>query len=592
MPAHATRQASVTQARPGQSGDPTKDAEQLLGAVSQAAGAVGTRLATCLTVFAYVAVTVASTTHATLFEARNVVTLPVVNVSIPIIGPFGFYTLAPWLIVLLHAGLLLQVSMLITTLGHFREAVKKVPQAQQVPFRERIPRFYYVLYLAREAPSRVIHVASGAITWVVMVVIPIALLLAIQVRFLPVHSARDTMLHRGALLADVALLLALLSPPLTPPRDGHWWASLRAIVALRSFIVLTCAVAIAFSFLVATIPDQPETGVVLFPRNLALQEQVLIPDALDAQVINVLRDGSADQQTQALQKVSSLDALQGRDFRFANFFHAILPRLDLRARRKEEGRVPPPLSEERRRYCDEHRGCEDAPECTDATIVPTALTSANLQWTLMQRILLDDADLEDANLASAQMADGSLWRARLNRAILRSATLSRATLGGAKLCGADLTDARLEGVNLSNAQLQGAILHGANLTGANLEGADLRGVDLSNAALDNTNLRHAKLQGATTRGATTRDAILDGAELDLSELAPTGVGSDQLLPFLVALACSDGSIGHGITLQASRDAARDSRALASALLAAAERPQCAGMRLAPEVRASLEHAAH
>jgi hypothetical protein len=156
-----------------------------------------------------------------------------------------------------------------------------------------------------------------------------------------------------------------------------------------------------------------------------------------------------------------------------------------------------------------------------------------------------------------------------------------------------LTEARLEGANLSNAQLQGAILHGANLTGANLEGADLRGVDLSNAALDNTNLRHAKLQGATTRGATTGDAILDGAELDLSELAPTSVGSEQLLPFLVALACSDPSIGHGLVQQASQGgAARDSRALASALLAAAEKPQCTGMRLAPEVRASLEHAAH
>ena len=122
------------------------------------------------------------------FQASNVVTLPIVNVSIPIIGPFGFYTLAPWLIVLLHAGLLLQVSMLITTLGHFCKAVDKLPTEQRTPFRERLPRFYYVLYLAGEAPSEVVRIASGVVTWVVMVVIPIVLLLALQVRFLPVHS--------------------------------------------------------------------------------------------------------------------------------------------------------------------------------------------------------------------------------------------------------------------------------------------------------------------------------------------------------------------------------------------------------------------
>src|SRR5207245_8229862 len=121
---------------------------------------------------------------------------------------------------------------------------------------------------------------------------------------------------------------------------------------------LTCVVSVAFSFFIATIPDRPDTGLVLFPRSLGLQEQVLIPDTLDAQVINVLRDGTAEQQALALQRVSSLDALQGRDFRFANLFHAILPRLDLRAKRKEEGPVPPPATAERRRYSQAHRACE------------------------------------------------------------------------------------------------------------------------------------------------------------------------------------------------------------------------------------------
>jgi uncharacterized protein YjbI with pentapeptide repeats len=524
-----------------------------------------------------------------------------VNVSIPIIGPFGFYTLAPWLIVLLHAGLLLQVSMLIATLGHFRKAVKEVPDEQQPAFHERLPRFYYVLYLAgapplrrsasEEAPSEIVRVASGVITWVVMVVIPITLLLALQVRFLPVHSSWDTMLHRVALLSDVALLLALLTPQLTPRSGRHLWTSLRAIVALRTFVFLTCVAAVAFSFFVATIPDHPDTGLVLFPRNLVLQEQLLIPDALDAQVINVLRDGTTQEQAEALEKVSSLDALQGRDFRFANLFHAILPRLDLRAKRREEMKKQPPVPDARRLYCETHRACEQAPECIDPAITPTSLASANLQWTLMQRVLLDDADLEDANLASAQVADGSLWRVRLNRAVLKSATLSRASLGGAWLCGADLSDAHLDRANLAGVQLQGAILHGANLTGANLAGADLRGADLSGALLDKTDLDGARLEGATMRDATIREPKTDGAKIELTELNPARIDPDRLVSFLVALACSDASIAHGVAAQAAESTARDGRALARALLTAAGTPPCAGMRLAPEERASLEHAA-
>ena len=85
-------------------------AEKLLAAVNEAAGSVSTRFVTFLTVSVYVAVTIASTTDEMLVRA-HLVTLPLLNTQIPISGPFGFYTVAPWLIVLLHADFLLQLSM-------------------------------------------------------------------------------------------------------------------------------------------------------------------------------------------------------------------------------------------------------------------------------------------------------------------------------------------------------------------------------------------------------------------------------------------------------------------------------------------------
>src|SRR5436190_13089342 len=94
-------------------------AEKLLGSVNDAAAAVSSRFVTFVSVGAYVAVTVASTSHEMLLRATNLVTLPLLNAQIPIIGAFGFYTIAPWLIVLLHSDLLLQLSILSTELERF-----------------------------------------------------------------------------------------------------------------------------------------------------------------------------------------------------------------------------------------------------------------------------------------------------------------------------------------------------------------------------------------------------------------------------------------------------------------------------------------
>jgi hypothetical protein len=100
-------------------------AEKLLGSVNDAANAVSTRFVTFISVGACVAVTVASTTHEMLLRASNLVTLPLLNAQIPIIGPFGFYTIAPWLIVLLHSDLLVQLSILGNELARFEQGIER-----------------------------------------------------------------------------------------------------------------------------------------------------------------------------------------------------------------------------------------------------------------------------------------------------------------------------------------------------------------------------------------------------------------------------------------------------------------------------------
>jgi len=120
---------------------------------------------------------------------------------------------------------------------------------------------------------------------------------------------------------------------------------------------------------------------------------------------------------------------------------------------------------------------------------------------------------------------------------------------------------------------------------ANLAGADLRGADLSEADLTEANLTGARLQGAVLRGARTQGARFDGANVELADLSALGSAQPpraKVDAYLVELACADPSVAHGIGWQALHSPARDGQALATALLAARTRPDCAGLATLPE----------
>ncbi len=567
-------------------------AEKLLDSVNEAAGAVSTRFVTFVSVGAYVAVTVASTTHEMLLRASNLVTLPLLNAQIPIIGPFGFYTIAPWLIVLLHSDLLLQLSILGNELARFDEEVDRLEEPQRTLLRQRVANFYYVLYLTGGAPSRILHLLSAFITWMTAVMFPLGLLLFIQIRFLPFHSPLDTWLHRAAVVVDAVLILFILLPRLWPrmremAKASGWLAPLRQAVSVPVFIVLACVATVFAALFLATIPDRPGSAS-LFTKNIELRERVLTANVLTPEDINALRDATQPEQLrEVLAKVMPFQALQGRDLRYADLYNAVLPRLDLRAVRTDEAKAAEPLPAD----CEERRGCEDPPECEQRGLQRTQLIGANFAWASMQGAMFDEAILDEADLSWAKLQNGSLGRAHLNRALLRSARLLGTRLEAAKLCGADLGEAEMQQAVLVRAHLPGASLRGARLASANLAGADLRGADLSGADLAGANLTGARLQGAVLRGANTQGANFDGANVELADLSALGAARPEraaIDAYLVGLACADPSVAHGIGGQALHSPARDGPALAKALLAARTRPDCAGVaKLAQTMLADL-----
>ncbi|HXC49992.1 MAG TPA: pentapeptide repeat-containing protein [Candidatus Limnocylindrales bacterium] len=560
-------------------------AEQLLRAVNDAAAAVSSRFVTFVSVGAYVAVTVASTTHEMLLRASSMVTLPLLNAQIPIIGPFGFYSVAPWLVVLLHSDLLLQLSILSNELDRFDQEASALPAEPQSLLRQRVANFYYVLYLTAQAPSRFLHLLSAFITWVTTVVLPLGLLLWIQIRFLPFHSPLNTWMHRAALFADVALILFVLMPHLW----SRWHVTgdvpgsrtlLRRALSVPTLVLAACAVTAFVSLFVAVIPGDTEGNASWFAQNMELRERVLTANVLTPEDVNELRDSPPDRLKIVLSKVTPYQALQGRDFRYADLYNAVLPKLDLRAVRPQG--VSAVLPED----CEARRGCEDPPECIDTTLERTRMAGANFGWASMQQAMFDDAILDGADLSWAKVQYGSFSRATMNGANLKSARVTAAHFDGTKLCGANLSEAQMQNASFVGAHLRGATLRSADLANANLEGADLRGADLSSANLTGAVLRKALLKGAILRGAAMDGIKMDGATIELTEVtAAKGDSNDSsnaTVAYLVELACDDRATARGIVAQALGSPARDRPALARELLSARDRPDCKGMGEIPK----------
>jgi len=553
-----------------------RNVDQLIDAIRDAAGAVSGRLVTFLTVGSYVALTVASTTDRHLLLGSEV-ELPLLNTKLPVSGWSGFFGVAPWLVIALHAAYLFQLSVLGAKMRQLDARLALLASTgslsndERAFIRDRLPAMPYVQFFASVPTSRLNTIIAGLIVGTSTIVFPLALLCGIQFRFLPVHDPLVTWLHRFALWGDVGLIGLFLWTPLRMrdhQRDQQAHVDGRSrIVATRGLVAAACATFVAFSF-VASIPgDEPGTGPWFARRNLDLREEVLTPN-LSAALVNALTDGDVKRRDEELNKVSRQTFLEGRDLRHANLFHAVLPRFDLRAHTTGDSRLE------------------------------TKLTGAHLEYALMQEVLLDDADLARASLMGAQLQGSRLERANLaasdlSGAQLQDAKLSRARLDGARLAeaqfqGADLSGAVLKGASLQGADLQGAILRNADLNDADLTGADLRGADLSHARFDDAQLRSAKLKWALLDGATFSNAGLvdvDGApDVVVKPVAADDeAAARDLVANLVTLACGDPYVARGVAARGLSSSDPHRRLLVAQLARSIEQhDECRGMALLPE----------
>src|ERR1700732_14667 len=235
-------------------GEPgTKEAEAFVTALNHSAERARTLWFSFLTFMLYLAIATGTTTHRMLF-LESPLNLPALNIALPLLG---FYILTPVIFVVLHFYMLLNLVLLARTARTFDDGLARAfPQEGEgrENFRMRIENTLFVQLLVggrleREGINAKLLSLMALIT---LALAPVALLLMIQIKFLPYHSEAITWWHRGLLALDLALVWTLWPGyrsgwgiRLWPKKT--WWLAVPGVLS---------AAALAYAAMVATFPDE------------------------------------------------------------------------------------------------------------------------------------------------------------------------------------------------------------------------------------------------------------------------------------------------------------------------------------------------
>jgi uncharacterized protein YjbI with pentapeptide repeats len=483
----------------------TEQLENFQTAVETASNQARTAWVTFLSAATYLMIVVLGTTHRQLVLEGSV-KLPLLNVDLPV---FTFYLVAPVLLLLLHLSLLIQLYLLATKLHRLNVLLKQELRldAEREWQRSRLDSFPLTQMLAGSRQSWASTILFRLMILITVIAVPVGLLLAMQIRFLPYHDIQMTWWHRVVLGVDL-LTLCVLWPGIVQPGGrlsrgasgvatpiarssgtvpAEAWATLGRVYRLTRLAVASLLV-LAFALLVATIPGEPiEAWLLQQPWVYKVKRrsgEIWAPTA-------VLFNGNMDELRQTLDSpfsrylvlpeadlvddrayadADSSISLRGRDLTHALLSQVDLKKADLRATRLEGASFYEAYLREARLNCvGSTFSLEACTHLRKANFIGAQLQGANLTGAHLQDTNFTAAQLQGANLQEAQLQGANLMAAQLQGANLTGALLHGAYLGGAQLQGANLTGAQLQGANLREAKLQGA-----NLTGALLWAADLR----------------------------------------------------------------------------------------------------------------------
>ncbi len=531
------------------------DRAKLLDAANSASQYCATLHLGFMALCAYVLIIVFSTSDLDLLLGKSV-TLPLLGTALPLMG---FYAAAPFLLVLVHFNLLLQLQALSRKLYAFEATA--LCAGREADLSEQLHIFPFASYLIGH-PGPIVELLNEFLVSVTMVLLPLMALLALQLRFLAYQDQSITWIERSAVWLDVALAL-ILWPIIMHPKDD-WRAYWRELLPgygphwrIGPALALTF-VALIFSF-ECTDPKAAMTAVSVFTISpliiLALGGRKALKGvrlgfsvpSLAVSVVLLFFSLHFHMPflllgllvTVPLAAFWNPSAPRGA---FALLTTLLLglsvpPALLVDGERLESATIQQPKSHDwhgrSTAFCDNllpamrHLMLDEQVLLARTTSAENVALIRNAQWQKV-RGHVEPIDLQYRSLRGARLMNAILVGAKL-----RWVQLQGAEMIGAHLEWANLQDAQLQGANLNNAFLQEAFMYGARLQkialeGTQLQGADMTGTQLQGAILRGAELEAADLHDAQLQGADLHDAQLQAATLEWASLQGADLQGSQL----------------------------------------------------------------
>ncbi|MEQ1638399.1 MAG: pentapeptide repeat-containing protein [Methylococcales bacterium] len=530
--------------------------EKLLEAANAASQTVAALHVAFLAFVAYLGVIVWGTTHKDLL-LDSPVELPILDVELSLTT---FYCFVPWMVILLHFNLLMQLELLSRKLWNLDRDIPDTAAGQQV--RDRLFIFPFAHLIAGRSNVPLIRWLLSLVVGVTVIALPLLMLLAAQIRFLPFHDETITWSQRVAVWIDAAMLITLW-PLIASPQDkaSEWWRSFRFQLFGYWPAWLRNESIIAWNWLTRSIQRywQNFPPHEIAPRSLVQSGTepkgmivllVSVPLIVLLSIVAVI-PGNITVQTYYPQAQNRPQDSQPEETHqhFENWLIHMLPEgwLSVASYKEDDDVVScTPLSLTLAKKSEAPILQVMLGSCAwfnfdlfprNLNLRETLLVPKDVPLSLVIRATDPDKLVRDAafkefaglNLQKRDLRFANLFGAVLPKADLRHVELQGAVLKRAKLQGAILldyfndpknTNTELQGVLLSGAELPIAKLFRGSMQGADMSGANLQGVELSWAKLQGADLRGADLQGASLRGAELQGADLRWAKLqgaDLSE---------------------------------------------------------------------------
>jgi hypothetical protein len=348
---------------------------------------------------AYFFIALAGISHRDLL-LNTPVAQPILQVAIPL---HSFILFGPLVLIVMHAGVLQQHIILARKLKALDAGLSQqeaIPLTH--PARLRVHSYYFSQIEAGPESSLGLRAAFRAMDWLFLRLLPLGLLLAFQVAYLPAHDAWITWWHRVYVLADLLIIAGTSRSLARLERIYPGTETIAGDTALRRFAGrLAGLLVLAFSVAVATIPGEwidrtlasveaiagpvPYQGLGNVTRTLppgARGRQAFLPTA-------VLFEGEVDDWTRRLTSVFTRNlivmdedlvpdergyanetsfSLRGRDLNHATFDRSDMHRADL----------------------------------TDTSLKGASLIETNLEGAKLVRVRMQGADLSLTRLAGVE----------------------------------------------------------------------------------------------------------------------------------------------------------------------------------------------